>query len=218
MSCTTATIKYLVYIFNILCAILGIGAIVVSTKALDNYDEDGRMICIFLIVLGSIVFIISFLGCCGVIRENICLTWTYALCLLLLVIGNAIILFGFITHIDGESEARKEINKAWAKQLNGDDAMYKYQTNLKCCGINNSTDYINANLTIPNSCFVGGDYDKSKIVYSEGCLELLIVLYEAAEHWITIFSWSSFCTEVVAFISACVLAITFRNQQRRARY
>ncbi|XP_065367516.1 protein late bloomer isoform X1 [Calliphora vicina] len=218
MSCATATIKYLVFIFNALCAILGIGAIVVNCLALQNYGDEGRMICISLIVLGSIVFLISFFGCCGAIRENICLTWTYAVCLLVLIIGNSVIIFGYISHIDGETKARQDIDNAWALQLNGTDAMAHIQTTLSCCGINNSTDYIDANLTIPNSCFIGGDYDKSTIVFSQGCLKKLIVIYEAAEHWITIFTWSSFSVEVVAFISACVLAITFTNQQRRARY
>ncbi|TMW42719.1 hypothetical protein DOY81_012201 [Sarcophaga bullata] len=120
--------------------------------------------------------------------------------------------------IDGETKARKDINNAWALQLNGTDAMADYQKTLHCCGINNSTDYIKANRTIPNSCFIGGDYDTSMIVYSEGCLLKLIAIYEAAEHWVTIFLWSSFIIEPMAFISACILAITFKNQQRRDRY
>ncbi|KAM7342264.1 tetraspanin 42Er isoform 2-T2 [Cochliomyia hominivorax] len=218
MSCATATIKYLVFIFNTLCAILGIGAIVVNSLALPNYSDEGRLICIFIIVLGSIVFLISFFGCCGAIRENICLTWTYAICLLILIVANSVIIFGYISHIDGETKARNDIDKAWALQLNGTDAMSQFQITLKCCGINNSTDYINANMTIPNSCFVSGDFDKSPIVFSEGCLLKLITIFEAAEHWITIFTWSSFIVEMIAFVSACILAITFANQQRRARY
>lgn len=47
--------------------------------------------------------------------------------MLLLIIGNAIILFGYLTDIDGETKARKDINNAWNLQLNGTDAMAEYQ-------------------------------------------------------------------------------------------
>ena len=51
----------------------------------------------------------------------------YAICMLLLIIGNAIILFGYLKDIDGETKARKDINEAWNLQLNGTDAMAEYQ-------------------------------------------------------------------------------------------
>lgn len=56
--------------------ILGIGTVIVNSLGLPNYSDEARLICIVMIVLGSIVFLISFFGCCGAIRENICLTWT----------------------------------------------------------------------------------------------------------------------------------------------
>lgn len=61
--------------------LIGIGVIVVSSLALHNdisngdIDTDSRPIFIFFIVIGSIVFLISFFGCCGAIKESICLTW-----------------------------------------------------------------------------------------------------------------------------------------------
>lgn len=42
---------------------------------------------IALIVLGCIIFVISFFGCCGAIRESQCMVTTYAIFLLLLVVG-----------------------------------------------------------------------------------------------------------------------------------
>uniref|UniRef100_A0A1I8NMX8 Tetraspanin n=2 Tax=Stomoxys calcitrans TaxID=35570 RepID=A0A1I8NMX8_STOCA len=198
--------------------LLGIGTIVVNCLALNNYTNEGRMVCIFLISLGSLVFIISFFGCCGAIRESICLTWSYAVFLIILITGNAVLHFGYISHIDGESKARKDIDNAWNKTLNGTDEMTHIQNLFACCGKFNSTDYTNANLTIPDSCYPDRSAGNASVIYSDGCLDKLIAFYEAAEHWITIFSWATLSVEVVALVSACILAITFRNQQRRSRY
>ncbi|XP_061395771.1 protein late bloomer [Musca vetustissima] len=218
MGCATVTIKYSVFLFNTLCALLGIGTIVVNCLALNNYTDEGRMLCIFWIVLGAIVFLVSFFGCCGAIRENICLTWSYAFFLILLITGNAILHFGYISLIDGETKARKDIDMAWQLQMNGTDAMSHIQNTLACCGKMNSTDYTTANVSIPDSCYSNGNVGNATAIYPDGCLYKLIAVYEAAEHWITIFSWSTLSVEAVAFVSACILAITFRNQERRSRY
>ncbi|XP_075168125.1 tetraspanin 42Er isoform X2 [Haematobia irritans] len=176
------------------------------------------MVCIFLISLGSLVFLISFFGCCGAIRENVCLTWSYAIFLLILITGNAVLHFGYISNIDGETKANKDIERAWQKQLNGTDEMTPIQNLFGCCGKLNSTDYTNANLTIPDSCYPEGSAGNATTIYPDGCLYKLIVFYETAEHWITVFSWATLSVEVVALISASILAISFRNQQRRSRY
>lgn len=70
---------YIIYIhFSLNLQLIGIGVIVVSSLALDDdvIDSNGRDIYILFIVIGSVVFLISFFGCCGAIKENICLTWT----------------------------------------------------------------------------------------------------------------------------------------------
>lgn len=36
---------------------------------------------VFLIVVGAIVFVIGFLGCCGAIKENYCMVTTFAVLL-----------------------------------------------------------------------------------------------------------------------------------------
>lgn len=44
-----------------------------------------------------------------------------------MIAGNAVIHFGFISHIDGETKARHDIDFSWQLQLNGTDAMSKIQ-------------------------------------------------------------------------------------------
>jgi len=49
------------------------------SKDLDEITQNFTFPAITLIVLGSIVFIIAFLGCCGAIRESHCMIITVSL-------------------------------------------------------------------------------------------------------------------------------------------
>jgi len=69
---------------------------------------------IILITLGSIVVFISFLGCCGAIRESVCMTMSYAVCLLVLLILQMTIVVLLFTNKDKFNTAMGDvIDKAW---------------------------------------------------------------------------------------------------------
>ncbi|KAF4524096.1 hypothetical protein B566_EDAN007679 [Ephemera danica] len=70
MGCGTVTIKYLLFIFNL---------IFVGHHAYD--------LAVFNVVVGSIVLLIAFFGCCGAIQESHCMVITYSvlMCIILLV-------------------------------------------------------------------------------------------------------------------------------------
>jgi len=69
---------------------------------------------IVLITNGFIVVIISFLGCCGVIRESVRITMSYAVCLLILIILQLTIVVLLFTHKDKIIMAMgDDIDKAW---------------------------------------------------------------------------------------------------------
>lgn len=79
-------------------AFITIGAIVLVK--IDDYDKifedyNVHVAPIVFIVLGSIIFVIAFFGCCGAMRESQCLTNLYATMMLVLIIGQ-IILASFI--------------------------------------------------------------------------------------------------------------------------
>ncbi|KAL7736647.1 hypothetical protein ACLKA6_015282 [Drosophila palustris] len=220
MGCATATIKYLVFLFNALCALLGIGVIVVNSIALKDVAEETRPILIFFIVIGSIIFVISFFGCCGAIKESSCLTWMYAIILLIILILSCVLCFVYVHHVDENQLARTELNKAWAKQKNGTDAMSIYQTSLKCCGVIGPNDYTQANITTPQSCYASNNNSTtvSHSVYADGCLDKLSEFYEAAFRFVRIFGWILIAVEGAAFVCATILGINFKNEQRRSRY
>ncbi|EDW01569.1 protein late bloomer [Drosophila grimshawi] len=218
MGCATATIKYLVFLFNALCALLGIAVIVVSSIALKDVAKEAQPIMIFFIVIGSIVFVISFFGCCGAIKENVCLTWTYAIIMLIVLILTCVLAFAYLNRIDEKKLAQDELNLAW----NSTDTtkMAFYQSNFKCCGINGPIDYTKANRTIPESCYVTNSTATSSThtVYPDGCLSKMINSFEVATKYVNVFSWILIGVEASAFLCATILGITFNNEQRRSRY
>lgn len=66
-----------------------IGGIYVSQ--FGNYkrlfaDYYANLPAIIIIILGLIIFLISFFGCCGAVKESTCMTYSYAAFLMVLII------------------------------------------------------------------------------------------------------------------------------------
>lgn len=55
--------------------VLGIATIVVNVIAIDQIAPKDQLILGLYIAVGSIVFLLSFFGCFGAIKESICVTW-----------------------------------------------------------------------------------------------------------------------------------------------
>lgn len=84
MNCGAHIVKYILFLFNFLCLVAGVLLIVFGSLVLTNNAgvmhipvdlvEFPQGIPIAAIVLGAIIFLISFLGCCGACKENNCMT------------------------------------------------------------------------------------------------------------------------------------------------
>jgi len=48
---------------------------VINVIAIQQIDPKEQLILGIYIAVGSIVFLLSFFGCFGAIKENICITW-----------------------------------------------------------------------------------------------------------------------------------------------
>lgn len=77
-------VKYILFIFNLLCSICGIllivfGALLFSkVRNMDDFAEALRtqQVPVTMIILGTIILLISWFGCCGAIRESYCMSMT----------------------------------------------------------------------------------------------------------------------------------------------
>ena len=98
-------------------------------------------------LLGTIIFVVAFFGCCGSCSENTCMVYTFAFLLFFILLaqfGAAIAAFVF------------EINPGEVIETNMVTALKNYgkddhegitntwdavQQQLECCGVNNFTDW-----------------------------------------------------------------------------
>ena len=94
MGCCDNIIKYVIFLFNFvvfLCsvALIGIGAYiqVQMNKYLDFLGDTYLNTSVILIIIGGVMLLISFFGCCGACTENPCMMYTYGTLLALILIA-----------------------------------------------------------------------------------------------------------------------------------
>lgn len=137
-------------------ALLGIGIwmkvdpMIVNYLQVVNINASDPLIdhaSIVFIVVGAAAFIISFIGCCGAIKDSQGLLFVYIVLLLLLISGEIV---GAVLAIVYRGEIEAQLGESLEKQIKEDyvmgsaqyDALNYMQTQLKCCGGNNYTDYM----------------------------------------------------------------------------
>lgn len=160
-----ACVKYLLFVFNLIFAITGIVLISFGAVILVVYNDYSNFVDswlfaapVLMIIVGVIVFLVSFFGCCGAVKENHCMIITFSVLLLLifaLELGAGIsgyIMRGEVgTMLENHMSrtmpqySKSDIGKSW-------DIM---QHDLDCCGMNGPSDWANAGFqdnTLPLTC------------------------------------------------------------------
>uniref|UniRef100_A0A2M4A0S0 Tetraspanin n=1 Tax=Anopheles triannulatus TaxID=58253 RepID=A0A2M4A0S0_9DIPT len=226
LNCGHSTIKYLLFIFNLLCSLCGIALVVIGAVSLVKLDEireisdEYNIIApsVLLIVFGSVVFIIAFFGCCGAIRESYCMTSTYSFFLILLVIAQiviAVLVFVFI------GDVKIAIQKGFERIFNdrdnklNSDLIDTIQSNLECCG---KSSFLDWGLNFPQSCCSSGGTAPVCVPYTQGCVSRLSEFLESAGNVVAWVSIGVAVVELLGLISACCLANAIRNSERRSGY
>jgi len=195
MSC----VKYLLFAFNLVFVIFGILLLYAgfSTVAkIGNYErilEDApNNAAIALIIVGFAIFILAFFGCCGAIKENSCMLTTFSsiiLVILLIELIGAGLIFAFKSKL--RATAEDGIKKVIETKYNATDPklpvnviLDDIQTNLKCCGAINASDwkkneFFGKNNSYPHSCCEKAnegivDYCNEDQVYAKGCVDIMV--------------------------------------------
>ncbi|XP_055605691.1 23 kDa integral membrane protein-like isoform X2 [Uranotaenia lowii] len=222
LNCGHSTIKYVLFIFNLLCSLCGIALVVIGGVSLakvaewqDISDEHNIVApSILFIVFGSIVFIIAFFGCCGAIRESYCMTSTYGFFLLVLIVGQIVVAALVFIYVGDVSDAFK---KGFAKVFDERDRpanaelINTIQSNLECCGVSSALDW---GVSMPQSCCSAGTAPAC-VPFLTGCQKRLGEFIDSAGNVLGWVSLGVAAVELVGLIFACCLANGIRNQQRR---
>ncbi|XP_013098676.1 23 kDa integral membrane protein [Stomoxys calcitrans] len=225
MNCLAGMVKYILYIFNLIFVICGILLIVLGSIMISNignisdFDDaiNADIIPILIIVLGCVIFVIAFFGCCGAIRENICLTTTYAVFMFILFcLQIALVVWIFVQRTQFLNDMDTVITTVWNKNdASNGYPMDAVQISFKCCGLNGSLDYTGNNKDVPSSCcgYMNGQCDVNVYESKPGCRS------EFREFWATntdIIRYAGIgvaLVELIAFTFACCLASSIRKSR-----
>ncbi|XP_053153616.1 CD63 antigen [Hemicordylus capensis] len=191
-------IKFLVVFFNLIFWVCGIALIALGVYALVGVNKTvvatgASGAPIVILVVGLIVFFVSFFGCCGAWKENYCMVTTFAILLtLIFIVEIAAAIFGYIY--------RNRLNGILDKQVRDYMAVYsndtlakttldEWQSKFHCCGASNYSDWHSIKTfepsRVPASCCVHNDtscVNNQTLgnVYAEGCVPKLEALVRSS--------------------------------------
>ncbi|XP_077293189.1 tetraspanin 42Ed isoform X2 [Arctopsyche grandis] len=234
MGCGTSFVKYILFFFNLifaLCGLLILGSGVMLKLNITEFDDlldtNMNLMPIWCIIIGSIIFVIAFFGCCGAVRESHCMVVTYAVIMLIIIILQVVIgilIFVYIGNVD--AVLRELMERTFKDSSNGNaaakEAFDSLQTHFQCCGINSAADY---NFVVPVSCCANpsGVVESTLSTclptqaYSQGCAYVLTNFLKTAGKTVGGVAIGIAAVEVVGAIFALCLANSIKNAERRYR-
>ncbi|XP_061678899.1 tetraspanin-33b [Syngnathoides biaculeatus] len=136
--------SFLFWVFSLLIVAIGVYAKV--QKATDTV-RDTFLIdpAVILIVVGVVMFFITFCGCIGALRENIRLLKTFSLSLTLVFLTQLVIaILGFFYSDQTRDTLGRFVKKGivhYRDDLDLQNLMDYIQKEFQCCGWNNYTDW-----------------------------------------------------------------------------
>uniref|UniRef100_A0A034WH04 Tetraspanin n=1 Tax=Bactrocera dorsalis TaxID=27457 RepID=A0A034WH04_BACDO len=219
-------VKWLLYFFNLLAVIVGILLIILGSLVLDGMGDlksDSNIdytnvVPIIVIVLGAVIFIVSFFGCCGALREiNWCILLYSLFMFILMCLQIALVVWSFVEKTDFLNSMNNIVHNAFENRNDdADNPMNILQITFSCCGYNNYTDYTS---TVPPSCcgFVETDAPCPAVIYDTkpGCQSVFYNFWDDNLGYVRIGGIVVVVIEFLALISGCGLAGCVRKAERR---
>ncbi|CAG9858845.1 unnamed protein product [Phyllotreta striolata] len=236
MGFATGVVKYLVFLSNLLFALAGLALIIIGILVKFNVSEatkilpsDFGLAPLLSIIIGAIVFVTAFLGCCGAVKESTCMLTTYAIILLtIFILQVAIGVYAFLQIRDKtsfnqaiEDNVQKTFD-AMNKSPEANETMQITQKWLQCCGVFGKSDYEDRSQKLPPSCCHNVDAPQcpstNNDVNNEGCAPKLQQELEKSSKIIGGVAIGIAVVEIVGAIFGLCLASSIRNSYRRHIY
>ncbi|XP_027871772.1 tetraspanin-18-like [Xiphophorus couchianus] len=203
-------IKYLMFVFNFFI-FLG-GSVLLAVGVWVSVDPLGFREAVavspllvtgvsVVLVLGGLLFLLGFLGCCGAVRENRCLLLLFFMLILFIFLAElaaAILTFLFRENLSREYFSR-ELKRHYQGRNNSDvftSTWNVIMTTLECCGASGPDDFqqslfrlLHPNQLLPEACCQGdghlGEGGIEQCVsggmafrHSKGCYSALVEYFE----------------------------------------
>ncbi|XP_065646916.1 tetraspanin-4-like [Hydra vulgaris] len=198
-------VKYLMFIFNFLflimgAVLLGVGIWLKVDKSYsdiaDQFFSQYSFLTASNIAIGVGVFIvfISFLGCCGAVKEIRSMLFGFFILMLLIFIAEIVVAaFAYSKRNDIKADMQNDFKKAilqdYGTPNNGivNTTIDTFQKTFMCCGYDSYIDYYNSiytknSGTLPSSCCVKDTSDPCptsnpkylSVYYQKGCFEQVV--------------------------------------------
>lgn len=206
-----------------ICGILLIvfGALLFSSiHSVDDFAEalQTQQVPVTMLVLGSIIVLISFVGCCGAIRESYCMSMTYAILLFVLMIAQlALVGYIWIEKDKYLMHMGEVVERAWQRRTQKADYMDAIQASMECCGKESYADYSFQGY-FPKSCCKDPGNCRAENVFRIGCKRAFVDFWDKNSKIIKYAGLIIAAIEFVGFVFACCLANNIRNYRRRSAY
>jgi CD63 antigen len=182
LSGSAKCVKYTLFVFNLLFLLAGLALIIVgavvqvqTSKATFGGTAGGAGI--FIIVIGSVIFLVCFFGCAGAINNNYCMVVTFGVLLLVILLAQiAAVITGFVMKDKFTGFIKEEMmNELKAYTPGNNTAVWdNTQKTFKCCGLYNYTAWSQNQImketdSLPDSCCVNSTIDHcGRGQYSDG--------------------------------------------------
>ncbi|XP_028255779.1 tetraspanin-33 [Parambassis ranga] len=137
-------VKYLLFFFNFIFWIISLVMVGIGVYARMMKHAEAALACLsvdpamMLMVIGVLMFIITFCGCVGSLRENICLLQTFCICLtIIFMLQLAAGILGFIFSDKARNKVTEMINKAiihYRDDIDLQNLIDFGQREFGCCG------------------------------------------------------------------------------------
>lgn len=180
-------LKYVLFFFNLLfwfcgCCVLSFGIYLLIHKKFGVLFFNLPFLTLgnVLVIVGSIIMVVAFLGCMGSIKENKCLLMSFFVLLLIILLAEVILAILLFVY-------EQKLNKYVADGLT--DSIQRYQSDnstkvawdsiqsfLQCCGVNGTSDWpSNPPASCPSDPQVKGCYIKAQQWFQSNFLYIGII-------------------------------------------
>ncbi|XP_063226978.1 uncharacterized protein LOC134533387 [Bacillus rossius redtenbacheri] len=227
MGCGISFVKYTLFIFNFVFTLAGLAMLAVGILMKLRLQTVSRFLDdkfsappVLLIVVGALVFVVAFYGCCGAVRESSCMVTTFSVLLMtLLLVGIAVATVALVFRDKVEDILTAEFQSAVHNYTHNSAAVDAIQENLHCCGSVGPADYATLP-AVPRSCCVTqgaancSDLHDEKQVFQAGCVQQMKSFIKDFGTIIGALAAAVSGIMVVGIISGFCLASSFRRKAR----